>query len=116
MDGFFGLDNASVKDGDLELIATVYDNVRKSIVESLLRDAGIPCVIKERGAGGVTNIIMGFSIYGADIYVEKERLEEADAVLAPLFADDEANDSDISEDELSEYDCDVELDEESDDE
>ena len=83
MSDLFGLDRVSPHDGDLELLTTVYDNTLLPVVESILRDAEIPYLIKERGTGGVMKVFMGFSMMGSDIFVKREDLETAMALITP---------------------------------
>ena len=94
MSDLFGLDRVSPHDGDLELLTTVYDNTLLPVVESILRDAEIPYLIKERGTGGVMKVFMGFSMMGSDIFVKREDLETATALITPPEESDEAEESD----------------------
>ena len=94
MSDLFGLDRVSPHDGDLELLTTVYDNTLMPVVESILRDAEIPYLIKERGTGGVMKVFMGFSMMGTDIFVKREHLETATALITPPEEIEEAEESD----------------------
>ena len=76
MDRFFGLDSVSLKDDDLELLNTANDRVYLSIIESVLKDNGIPYLVKDRGCGTVVKVVMGFSIFGADIFVLKKDFDK----------------------------------------
>ena len=55
----------------------VEDSVTDAILCEILRDNGIPYMRKERSGGVATSVIMGFSVFGSDIYVAREKLEEA---------------------------------------
>jgi hypothetical protein len=81
MDRFFGLDSVSAHEASLELLMTVYNSAEQAVVESILRDAEIPYLIKERGAGSSVKVITGFSMYGTDIFVRREQLDEAKAIF-----------------------------------
>lgn len=81
MDRFFGLDTATLKDKDLELLTTANDNVYLSIIESILKDNNIPYLVKDRGCGTVVKLVMGFSIFGADVYVMKKDMSKASELL-----------------------------------
>ena len=70
-------------DGDVELLTTVYDFGMRSIVESLLRDAEIPYLTKERG--GSLPVITGSSMFGVDFFVKVTDLEAAKELIAPCF-------------------------------
>ena len=77
MDRLFGLDSPALKDEGICLLATLYDDVSVAMYEDILRDANIPCLKKDRGAGGAMRIIMGGSLSAVDIYVPEARLDEA---------------------------------------
>ncbi|MBQ8331264.1 MAG: DUF2007 domain-containing protein [Clostridia bacterium] len=81
MNSLFGLDRPSVKDEDLALLATTDNHIQIMIWESLLQGADIPYLLKERGSGTVMKVIAGYSVFNTDIYVRKEQLEEARALL-----------------------------------
>ena len=77
-------------DENTELMTTVYDFGTRAIVESLLREAEIPYIIKERG--GSVPIITGSSLFGTDFFVRNTDLDVAAELIAPVFgepADDE---------------------------
>ena len=89
---FFGLDRpVDPHDENLALAETVYNNVRLAIVKSILDGEKIPYVIKERGSNAVS-VITGTPMFGADVFVHKDTLEDA---LAALSTPDEI----IEEDE-----------------
>ena len=88
---FFGFDKVSYHDENLALAETVYNNVRLAIVKSILDGEKIPYVIKERGSNAVS-VITGTPMFGADVFVHKDTLEDA---LAALSTPDEI----IEEDE-----------------
>ncbi len=108
MDKFFGLDNPSYKDDELELIATAYDRVYLAIIQGLLDEAEIPYLVKDRGSA--LKIIAGYSFFGSDIYVHKNNLETA---VELLDAFDEANGENHDADDAgTEEETDEETDEE----
>ena len=83
MDSIFGLDSTRNTSEDLELLTTVYDEISLACVKSILRDAEIPYLVKQRGSGSSVRIIAGYSIFGADVFVLRETLELASALIAP---------------------------------
>ena len=88
----FGFGKSYKPDGDVELLVTVYDFGMRSIVESILRDAEIPYLVKERS--GSVPVITGASVFGTDFFVKTSDLEAAQELIAPCFeeaADEEAN-------------------------
>ena len=90
MDRLFGLDAPALRDEGISLLATLYDNVSVAMYEDILRDADIPYLKKDRGAGGAVRIIMGCSLAAVDIYVPTERLAEAEVLFAAEEESEEA--------------------------
>lgn len=84
MDSLFGLDRPSLCEEGLEHLATAYSSEELLVLESILRDAEIPYLKKDRGSGTTVKVIMGYSIFGTDLYVRAEDLETAAALLAPV--------------------------------
>ena len=83
MDSLFGLDRVSTHDDSLALLTTVSDSTQLLILESILRDAEIPYLVKHRGSGSSVKIITGFSLFAADIFVRREQLELATELIQP---------------------------------
>lgn len=82
MDSLFGLERVSAHDDTLELLTTIYDRAQRMIVESILQDANIPYLAKERGSGSMVKVIAGYSMFGTDIFVRREQLELATELIA----------------------------------
>ena len=80
----FGLEKP-VKESDeaTGLLTTAQSNAELAAIEALLRSADIPYRTLDRGAGGVSRILAGYTIYGTDVYVRPEDLETARELLAP---------------------------------
>ena len=97
----FGLDRVSPHDKNAALLATVRDNVQLAVVRSLLEGAEIPYMIKERGSGSSVKIIAGFSMFGTDIFVPIDRLEEATALITPADTDGYADNGETESGEQS---------------
>ena len=76
-DIFFGLDEVSPHDENVELLTTVHDSVELSILRSILEGENIPYLIKERGSGSSVRIIAGYTMYGTDVFVPKSVWEQA---------------------------------------
>ena len=83
MDSLFGLDRVSPHDDSLALLTTVYEPSLLMVLESILKDAKIPYLKKERGSGTMVKVITGFSTFGTDLFVLKEHLETAQALITP---------------------------------
>lgn len=58
-------------------LAYVSDRASEALLCDILRDNGISYMIKERSHGLGASVIMGYSVFGSDIYVEREKLDEA---------------------------------------
>ena len=100
MDTFFGLDRPA-KVEDLVLLSTFNDPVTLSIAEELLTEGGIPFLKKERGAGGVVRMIVGFQTFCSDIFVLPDDLDKANEILLPLFESEPlTNDTDDVKEEV----------------
>ena len=79
---FFGLDRpVDPHDVNMALAETVHNNVRLAIVRSILDGENIPYVIKMRGSNAV-GVITGSPVFGADVFVHKDALEDARAALS----------------------------------
>lgn len=81
MDSFFGFDKVSAHDDNVELLLTVYEPSELLVIESVLKDAGIPYICRDRGSGGLMKIVAGYSVFGTDVFVLKEHFEVAKAIF-----------------------------------
>ena len=84
----FGLDEVSPHDEGQAYLCTVYNPAELQVILGILDGAEIPFLVKDRGAGGVSKIIMGFSLCGTDIFVPEAALEEAEALILPVCESD----------------------------
>ena len=74
---------------------TAYSSEELAVVLSILDDAQIPYLTKERGAGGAAKVIMGFNMYGTDVYVLEQQLKEAKAIFdSAQFVEEEEETND----------------------
>ncbi len=96
---FFGLEKPhKITDGDeTSLLTTIYDVAILGMVRGLLESENIPYLVRERGSGSAMRIMTGLSLYGTDIFVPTEALEQAQALIAGLeddstvFTDEQGN-------------------------
>lgn len=51
------------------------------VIETLLKEEGIPVLKRRRGVGGYLKVSAGMSIFGVDIYVPSEELNRAKELL-----------------------------------
>ena len=93
MDSLFGLEKVSAHDESLELLITVYEPTQKIVIESILCDAQIPYLVKERGVGSSMKILAGFSVFGTDIFVLRQHLETARQLITPADCPSEEGES-----------------------
>lgn len=63
-------------------LITAADNGEEGVIESILRGAGIPYVVKENTADSWMRVFMGFCTTGVDFYVPEERLDDATDLIA----------------------------------
>jgi hypothetical protein len=73
------------------------NSIDAEMIMLLLKNNNIPCFIKSKEAGSYLNIYMGYSVFGEDIYVDKEDFEEASNLLQELSTP-ETDENDITED------------------
>ena len=95
----FGIGKSHKPMPEVELLFTIYDFGLRAVIESILRDADIPYIIKERG--GSLPVITGRPMLGADIFVRAEDLDAANELIAPCFEEcaDEEEEADGGDEE-----------------
>ena len=76
-------------DDKLELVALteVENEFELGIITAILKDNGIPFIIKNKGSGGYMRIVTGSSPYGTSMMVEKSMLERAGELITPITED-----------------------------
>ena len=62
---------------DVAHLALIEDRVSEMILCEMLEEEGIPYMRKERSRGIGMSVIVGFSVFGVDIYVKRDMLERA---------------------------------------
>jgi len=63
------------------LIKNVGDEQEADLVESILREEGIPILKKHKEVGGFTQVYMGMSRYGIDLFVPEDAVSLAEGLL-----------------------------------
>lgn len=71
--------------GNFSKLLTVSNQVEAGMVEELLKNEQIACYRRDRELGSFLRVSMGYSVYGEDIYVSKDQLENAREVLKDSF-------------------------------
>jgi hypothetical protein len=66
---------------DWSLLTTVANDIEFEMVAGLLQMGDIPVIRKVKGIDGFIQIILGMPLAGIDIYVPKDRFEEAMELL-----------------------------------
>ncbi|MDR3552432.1 MAG: DUF2007 domain-containing protein [Clostridia bacterium] len=66
-----------LNDGGGAFLCSVAGNSESAMAEGRLKSAGIPVYIKQREIGGYMRVLMGYSVYGADLYVPEDQLDAA---------------------------------------
>jgi len=72
-------------------IANVANDFEAWAVMDLLEKNNIPCIKKEKEAGGYLKIVMGHSVYGADIYVDESDYDAAMELLNVMRTETETD-------------------------
>ena len=62
-------------------LMTAADNGEQSVIESILRGAGIPYVAKENTSDSWMRVFMGFCTTGVDFYVPEDLLDDATTLV-----------------------------------
>ena len=72
-----------LKDGiKFAKLITAADNGEQSVIESILRGAGIPYVAKENTSDSWMRVFMGFCTSGVEFYVPEDLLDDATDLIA----------------------------------
>lgn len=82
----FGFGKSYKPDESVALLTTVYDFGTRAVIESLLREAEIPYMLKERG--GSVPVITGSSVFGTDFFVKETDLDTAAELIGPVFGEE----------------------------
>ncbi len=66
---------------DKALLTTAGDSIEADMIEARLRESNIPVLREYREPGAFLNIALGTTTLGIDLYVPKDRLEEAKELI-----------------------------------
>lgn len=81
LDEIVECNQSEFKYGPPEFLISLKNGREADVVESLLTAHQIPVIKKSRYAGAYLEIYMGATVYGVDIYVPAQLLQEAKAIL-----------------------------------
>ncbi len=73
--------NEDASEVDRTYLITVDDTVEADILESKLKASGIPVFREYRETGAYLTLVLGKSSFGVDMFVQKDRFEEARNIL-----------------------------------
>lgn len=76
-------------------LANVADDINAAMIENILEEAEIPVMRKYPETGQYLHFFMGKSIYGVELYVPAEQLNQAKDLVSFLF-----NPEDVIADEI----------------
>lgn len=62
---------------NLKTLIKTSDRIMLSLIESILKENGIPYILKDKGTGGYLKIITGASIYDTEVLVSDKDFEKA---------------------------------------
>jgi len=82
---------------------TSADEMEYMIIESLFKAYNIPCVKKDKEAGGYLSIYMGSNKFGVDVFVPKHLLGQAQELLESNMPIENAIDEITPDEETEEY-------------
>ncbi|SFQ22348.1 Putative signal transducing protein [Lachnospiraceae bacterium XBB1006] len=68
----------------MEHLCNVATLIEADRILALLESNEIACYKMEKGSGSYLSITTGMSLYGYDIYVDKDNIEDAKALLAEV--------------------------------
>lgn len=80
-------ENGRSSQEDLALLITVNSNYEIGLIQSILEDNNIPYLSNDRESGDYMRIYTGSSIFGTDIFVNKDMFEKARELLSGLNMD-----------------------------
>ena len=69
----------------LKLLTTVSDFTESQMIVGLLKDEGIPVLVKDLGLGGFMKVTMGYTVFGQELYVAERDFERASELVKAFF-------------------------------
>jgi hypothetical protein len=73
--------NSDHSNGAETFLFSANDGIELAMIEGLLRSAGIPYYLKNKETGSYMKVIMGYSVFGVDIYVPSNFLLKSKEIL-----------------------------------
>lgn len=76
-------------EGKITKVFNAADQIQAEMIHDHLKEHGIESMSKQPGTGEYMSVVMGYSVYGTDIYVREEQKAKAEALINELLYDDE---------------------------
>ena len=75
-------------EGKITKVFNAADQIQAEMIHDHLKEHGIESMSKQPGTGEYMSVVMGYSVYGTDIYVREEQKAKAEALINALLYDD----------------------------
>ena len=82
---------------NLELLRTAADEIELSMIRGLLDENGIAYLTRERDGAAYLRVMAGYSMFGVDIYVDRDDLARAGELL-DVYLSGDTGDAEDAED------------------
>ena len=69
----------------LRLLTTVSSFTESQMITAMLKDDGIPVLVKDLGLGGFMKVTMGYTVFGQELYVSEADFERASELVKAFF-------------------------------
>lgn len=73
------------KEVNIKLLTTVSSFTESQMITALLKDEGIPVLVKDLGLGGFMKVTMGYTVFGQELYVAEADFERASGLVKAYF-------------------------------
>ena len=88
-----------IEDDKVAYLTTASDSFEATLICQFLRDAGIPCMEKDRIVSATARVYTGLANMGTDIYVARPKLDEAKELVEAYMSGESGSTEDGSENE-----------------
>lgn len=78
----------TIMEGKITKVFNAADQIQAEMIHDHLKEHGIESMSKQPGTGEYMSVVMGYSVYGTDIYVREEQKAKAEALINELLYDD----------------------------
>ena len=81
--------DAKQKETEIVRLYITSDPCQLGLVCGVLKENGLPFLLKDRGTGGYLRVVSGISVFGTEILVNKDDLEKAKELMLGIGIDPE---------------------------